>query len=861
MHLRTARLLLWLIVLSPATLSAQSGSVAGTVRAEGSPLSGVLIEGWSRETVRARVISEADGRYQLTLDPGEYALVFSAPGHSPRRIEAVRITSGGTVMVDAELEVEPITLEQFVVSVSRRREMALDAPLPVTVVDERRIRERSAVAALDRVMGLAGVDLAVQGLQGRQVVARGFNGTLGTSLLMMSDYRVASIPYLRANLSHYITPTADDLDRVEVVRGPGSALYGPNAADGVVHFISKSPFDSPGSSVGITGGSRSLLQLTARHAQVFSDRLAVKASGHFLRGKEWSAPPRSSEIVARDPLIERVNGELRADLRLASDATAVLTIGSTLAKRHVEYIPIGTTQVKDWRYDFAQLRYTAGRLFAQAYVNMSDAGETFELQVGPKDNYDHSRVYTAQVQHGFDLAGSTVTYGADLIQTVPRTAGNVMGRNEADDVTVETGAYVQAERRITDQLQLVAAARIDRHNRMHGAVWSPRIGFVYSLDPTHRLRAAYNRAFSNPTATDLFVDIVAARLTPLPYDIRAVGVPKDGFRFASDCDGLCMASPFASGQRLPLDATRLWPAVVQVMRAYGADLSSIPAPTATQVPTVLRTLDPGAGVFRTYSGTPRDIEPLEPTITNSFEVAYTGLLAQRLLLNVSVYAMRRRNFRGPLAVETPNAFLDTNALAGYLGRFMPSAQAGALAVAIGGLDASQQAPGIPLGTVGPDHALAGSDIVLTYRNFGNISLWGTDLSAEWAPSSRFTAAGTYSYTSENYFAPRRAGETALALNAPRHKVAVNALWREPGAELTAELRARHVSAFPMVDGIWVGDVAAFTVADIEVGRGLPGVPGARLTLTVQNVFNDRHAEFVMAPVLGRLFLSRLEYRF
>ena len=86
----------------------------------------------------------------------------------------------------------------------------------MTVVTAQQVEERTAVTALDHTVGLPGVDVAVQGLQGRQVVGRGFNQTFGTSLLLLSDYRTASIPSLRANLSHFITPIEEDVERVEV---------------------------------------------------------------------------------------------------------------------------------------------------------------------------------------------------------------------------------------------------------------------------------------------------------------------------------------------------------------------------------------------------------------------------------------------------------------------------------------------------------------------------------------------------------------------------------------------------------------------------------------------------------------------
>jgi len=63
-----------------------------------------------------------------------------------------------------------------------------------------------------------------------------------------------------------------------------------------------------------------------------------------------------------------------------------------------------------------------------------------------------------------------------------------------------------------------------------------------------------------------------------------------------------------------------------------------------------------------------------------------------------------------------------------------------------------------------------------------------------------------------------------------------------------------------VDGVWNGRVDGFTVADIEAGVAIPGMRDARFSLTVQNIADNRHAEFLSAPVLGRLVLARVQYR-
>lgn len=863
--MRFGRTLLPLVLLAVVTAraAAQNGLLTGTIRAEGTPVSGVQVEAFLSGIFRhGGTFSGPDGRWHLALPRGEFTLVFRMPGYLVRRAEVIGVSPGRTDTLDIELPRLPILLERITVTAGLQEQTLYDAPSAVAIQDRRDIATRITATPLDHAAATPGVDIAVQGLQGRQLVARGFNQTLSASLQMMIDFRNAALPAPRANLAYFLPTTDEDLERIEVVRGPSSAIYGPNAADGVVHFVTRSPFDSPGTSVSVSGGSRSLFGASMRHAAIVGNRFAFKLSGSYFRGHEWPAPADSGELFPRDPVIERASGELRADWRLNPAATVTLSMGSALAVRVADYTAIGVYQVRDWRTDFAQLRLTSGRFFAQAYWNGNPGTGRSSSVTTNATTLDHTSIIAAQVRQGFDVGRSNVTLGADAQRTDPQTLGTINGRNESDDRVVEVGGYAQATTRLSSALQVVTAARVDHHSRLGEAVFSPRVGLILSPAPAHTVRLNYNRAFATPASSQLSADILAARLDPLPFSIRAVGVPEDGFRFARSCGGLCLSSPFAPGQ-LPMDATLLWPAVVAIMQGAGVDLSGIPAPTSADVSTSLRILDPAAGAFRAYSGTVPDLPGLAPTITNALELGYKGTFGNRLAVEASVYTSQRENFIAPLAVFTPNAFLQTASLTAYLSQFMNPAQAAALAAAIGGVDGNPALPGIPLATAGPLGALGGSDLLLTYQNVGDVRLWGIDLSAEFHVTPRLLAGASVSWVDRNLFRGRGLDGADISTNTPRRKASAHVRYRSTARHgFTAEARGRYVGAFRMVDGVLVGDVRSFALADIEAGIELPGpASGVRWSITVQNVTDKRHAEFISHPVIGRLLLTRLQYRF
>ena len=111
------------------------------------------------------------------------------------------------------------------------------------------------------------------------VISNVFSG----ALFVLSDYRWASVPSLRFNAYNMIPTTNDDIERIEFVLGPGSALYGPNVDKGVMHIITRSPLDHQGTTVSLAGGLRGpddilekndgVFQGTVRHAGLFSENV------------------------------------------------------------------------------------------------------------------------------------------------------------------------------------------------------------------------------------------------------------------------------------------------------------------------------------------------------------------------------------------------------------------------------------------------------------------------------------------------------------------------------------------------------------------------------------------------------------
>jgi len=851
---------LWCLILI-ANLAAEPppapGSIRGIVRAAetGEPLflAQVQLVPAPPRDYRWSGATGSTGEFRVDgLAPGAYRMTVTYAGRAPRTWELL-VESGSVTEVEVDLLFKLYEVGTIVTTGSRQEEKVLEVPARVQVITGDETRSRTVLTPLDHMQGKPALDVARTGLNQGTVVIRGFNNIFSGAMLMLVDHRISRLPSLRYNAFNLIPTSYDDIKQVEVVSGPGSALYGPNSANGVLHIQTLSAFDSAGTSATVAGGNRGVVMGSARHAQLWGDRVGFKVTAQYHQGEDFPFDD-PAEQFPREYTNKRLAVEGRVDVR--SDAGALFAFsGGWNQLDAVELTPLGASQASGLSYGYGQARMTWGDWFAQTYVTANDAGDSFNLHTGD-DFVDTSKLIVGEVQRRWGphdrLAFIT---GVDMLLTRPQTGGTINGRNEDIDNIDELGGYVHAETELSRRWTLVAAVRLDGHSELEDLVVSPRAAVLYEPALGQRIRATYNRAFSTPSSTNLFLDLMAgqdifAGAGLNGFDLWAKGVPESGFRFRRDAmggvDGLYMQVPETMGgtpDHIPADATLMWPFIQQI-------IGPIPAPTSDEVSTVLATADPNTGSFvSTAPEEVRDIERLQPTITNTFEVGYTALFGGRFLVSADVYHNRIENFVGPLRIETPNVFFEQSTLRDYLLAYIPPAQADAIAA---------QLAGIPVGTVTPDGTLDPADLMLTYRNFGRVDLTGFDIGTRFRLHPSWTLALNYSYVSDN-FLENVEGGIDVALNAPQHKAGAGIECRFPRYRLGAGVRVRYVDGFPVRSGVYSGYVDAYTLADVTATYEV--LPKTHLGLTVQNAFDHWHQEFVGAPSIGRTALLRLTRAF
>ena len=741
------------LAFAAAPAAAQNGTISGriTEALSGQPVGGATISalraaGGGNATAR----STADGKYALTnLPAGAYTVTVTARiGLAQKHVDGFAVQAGQSATLDFVMAPIAAQLEQVVTTATSgaEPERIQDSPNPISVVTSTQIAERPSLTITDHLKEVPGLSISAGGLAQANIVSRGFNNAFSTQMLMLQDYRYAGVPSLRVNVPLLFTGTNEDIDRIEVLQGPAAALYGPNSGNGVLHVITKSPFQSAGTTLTLDGGDRSMVRGSLRHAGIIAeDKLAYKISGEFLNANDFQYvdPNEPTTYSATDPRIpaarrgqpvthdfdiRRYAGEARLDYKLDENTQLISSAGYSMIGSDREITTtFGAAQVKDWSYLNLQERLHHKNFFAQVFYDKSNSGNsdsldangTYYLRTGIPV-VDKSSILATQVQQGLQWSRTKVVVGAEYLATRPQTDGTIDGRNENNDNINEYGGYVQTTTTLTPMFDFLAAARVDANSRIDGYQFSPRAALIFKPDSNNNFRLTFNRAYASPTSFSFFLDQYSGQ-TPAPgMPVQILGnPPKTGWQFENDCTGsaigsLCMRSPYAAGV-LGASAASAYAGFVTPSAAFGgisplqaiiqaqpssvlsdaqkaALLSALPLiqnlhPSGANVGTVLVDLNSNHPL---PSAVPSNYAPLGANFANTWEVGYKGLVSQRVSLEADAWFQRRPS-DPTTQILNPGVLFDGQTLGQYLGaniaaaliaQGVPAAQAQAQAAAL-----------------------------------------------------------------------------------------------------------------------------------------------------------------------------------
>ncbi len=552
------------VMLASATMLAQT-TITGVVKeaTTGETLLGANIK------VSGKAVgttTDFDGKFSLKVaDAPPFTIEISMLGFKAVSVEITK--NNQEVMVS--LEEDATSLEEIVFSASRRKQKVQEAPASVSIITPKDIL--NSAAAVDPIMNLAnivGVQMQQQSANTVNIEMRAGSGVFGTSTFPILDYRYLVTPSAGTFQSFQTGMSNIDIERVEVVRGAASALYGPGVTSGVVHFMSKSPIDHPGTTVEFLGGTLNTTGMTVRHAfKNDNDKFGFKVNVRYMKGNDFELDPVADAdfIAAQRTTISQpaiVDGRVDptqpgetlltlADLDDNGDGNPLATeYKNYSANVHLEFRPTdettaflsagfanggglffnsqgaGYAQGNDY---WVQGRVQSGGLFAQVYYNYNDGGSaenpTFLYASGLRQVAERNSL-EAQLQYNFDVPkflNTNFTIGSDYRNSKSMTANTLYGINEDRDDYIITGAYLQGTSKISDKLDITYAGRYDKFNFIDEGAFAPRVAIVYKANENHTFRASFNKANTGPSALQQNIDFPVSVLAPGIADVWLSG--------------------------------------------------------------------------------------------------------------------------------------------------------------------------------------------------------------------------------------------------------------------------------------------------------------------------------------------------
>jgi iron complex outermembrane receptor protein len=885
----------------PAFSQAKLGTITGSTVNEDNEVIGkatIFLYKKDATSYMKKVIAKADGSFEFANVPeGEYTIVVAKSGFVSSTFD-LAVTNGKVSTIATRMETTAYNLDELIVSASRRTERLNNAPASVSVVGSKQINQEVSLSPETSLRKLAGVDVQTVGIDRQQIAVRGFSNPLLPTALMMVDYRNGMVPTVNINLFNLMPASNLDIDRMEVVRGPGSSIYGPGADVGVVHAITKNPFDYQGTSVSLGAGERNSYMGAVRHAQQLGDKFAYKINASYSQARDWAldtADPADRFEVSRynGPRKSRDQETWKYYTSLTGvykmDEESEITVDAGIAATKNIILSGAAAQLLDnYRMGYGQIRYKSGGLFANLYATRGQVDDWYQYSNGVVFK-DASSLYNGQVQYDFDFMGTNILVGGDFRMQNPVTEGTLTGRNEGNASVRETGAYFQFQKDIISNLRFTLGGRVDNNSALDVTAFSPRAALVYNPNASTTLRASYNRAINSPTPLNVFIDIRAARLGVPGGQLGQVDLLLRGGNSMFTFDG-------TPGNRV---STSLIDTIGYRKTGVGIDYkdaySFMLGDTAlrNQFGNILNRLAGVTNVDGFQSGEMRmpgstvainDPLPIDylqkPTVTQMYELGYKGVIADKILVAVDVYYATKQNFLGPSEqiapyVYTPN--FDVNAFRTSL---VQAFQANPDLLVEAGRTADQLADDLvsaastrmnalrtsAVGIVQPtQNTIDGQrpTLLLGYRNFGNVSYYGVDASVEAEITKNLSVFGTWSWMSDNDFNNTELGETntqySVPMNSPRIRWRLGANYSEPSS-WRANIAMRYQDGFRVGVGNFRGFVPEFTVFDAGIGYDLSNlVKDLSLDIFVTNIFDNRIREFVGAPLIGRYGMARVTY--
>jgi len=388
-----------------------------------------------------------------------------------------------TVFAEEEFTFGEIT----VISAAKREQRITEAPAAITVITEEDIKYSGAITIPDVLRMVPGLDVMQITASDLVINARGYNKEMSNKMLVLIDGRYVYWDFYGIILWDSFPIVLEEIKRIEIIRGPGSALYGANAFSGVINIITKSAEETTGTHVAVTAGEISTYLGSVIHAGG-TENLNYKITLGFDETNQWINDSQPSRAVKRGKT--SLEYKISQDSRIALEGGINKGQGETLSG-------IGRMnrqqQMSHLKLDFNHANFNTRFFWSRS------RGDAIQ-EPGLKPYYFLAHTYDIESQLLFNLGTmNSVIIGGNYRFNIAES--DLIDQDHRQKLLA---GYVQDEFKPSESFAFTIGLRYDQHPLVKEQI-SPRANILISPFKEHYLRFSYGTAFRNPSFIESYL--------------------------------------------------------------------------------------------------------------------------------------------------------------------------------------------------------------------------------------------------------------------------------------------------------------------------------------------------------------------
>ena len=429
----------------------------------------------------------------------------------------------------AQLSLEELMAVR-VTSVSKRDQSIADAPAAIYVLTQSDIQRSGATTIADALRTVPGLQVAQQNRYDYAITSRGFEDLFANKLLVMIDGRSVYTPLFSGTYWQVQDTVLEDIDRIEIVRGPGATLWGANAVNGVINIITKNAKDTQGTLLSVGAGSQEQGFATVRYGGKLGEKLFYRVYGKYFdhdstylpnntraedkfnmwRGGyrlDWEPSTANTFTLQGDAYAGEMNS-----LGTYTDTTGG---GLTPVSIRLPFVMSGQNVLGRWKHEQSEDARLELQMYFdrthQAQPRLLETRNTFDIDLQQSFQLGNRNQFI--VGGGYRVSSDHLSDNFDISFTKRHRSLQLFSAFIQDELIL-----------VPDRLRLTLGSKFE-HNDFTGFETQPSARLIWTPTPHHSVWTAMSRAVRTPSRAERDVRLNFV-VDPAPAVLSIVGNPQ-----------------------------------------------------------------------------------------------------------------------------------------------------------------------------------------------------------------------------------------------------------------------------------------------------------------------------------------------